>query len=103
MPVVGGTPVELYAGDEPHPTPTSTVGAWMRAWTPDARYVITKTSDNTVWAYPAGQGRPRKLDWPLPEIGALSPDGRQTVFNVQKETRELRTIDNLLSRIPAVL
>ncbi len=73
MPVVGGTPVELYAGDDPHPTPTSTVGAWMRAWTPDARYVITKTSDNTVWAYPAGQGRPRKLDWPLPEIGALHP------------------------------
>jgi Tol biopolymer transport system component len=97
----GGQPAELYPTGSAAPRPTSSVGAWMRTWTRDGKYVITKTGDGNVWAFPTGPGEPHRLDWPLPAVGELSPDGRHTVYPVFRQTRELRTIQNLLSRIPA--
>jgi TolB protein len=97
----GGQPQELYPSGSAPARPSANVGAWMRTWTPDGRFIITKTRDGAVWAFPTGPGEPRKLDWPLPVVGDLSPDGRHTVYTVGKQTRELRTIQNLLSRIPA--
>ena len=101
LPVAGGAPRELHPSDAAEPRPTSSVGAWMRDWTPDGRAVITKTTDGGVWTFPIDGGMPRKLDWALPAVGDLSPDGTTTVFQVGTQRRELRTIDNLLSRIPA--
>jgi Tol biopolymer transport system component len=99
MPTSGGQPAEMYPTDGRVPRPTSNVGAWLRSWTPDGRYVISKTGGDEVWAFPIGSGEPRKLVWPLPAVGELSPDGRHTVYPVTRQTRELRTIQNLLSRI----
>jgi hypothetical protein len=99
LPASGGQAAEIYPTEAPVPRPTSSVGAWLRAWTPDGRYVISRTAGNEVWAFPVGPGEPRKLDWPLPAVGEISPDGRHTVYPVTRQTRELRTIQNLLSRI----
>ena len=101
MSVSGGRPTELYPTGGPAPQPTDNVGAWNRAWTPDGRFVITKTRDDAVWAVPADGGAPRKLDWPLPRVGWLSPDSKRTVYSVEYQQRELRTIENLLPLINA--
>ncbi len=99
LPASGGQPAEIYPTEAPVPRPTSNVGAWLRSWTPDGRYVISRTAGNEVWAFPVGPGEPRKLDWPLPEVGQISPDGRHTVYTVSRHTAELRSIQNLLSRV----
>jgi Tol biopolymer transport system component len=99
LPVSGGTPAELHPSDGPYPRPLPDVTAWTRSWAENGRSVITKTTGG-VWAFPTDGGTPRKLEWNLPEVGELSPDGTQTVYPVAKQTLELRTIENLLSRIP---
>jgi Tol biopolymer transport system component len=100
MPTSGGTPTELYPSDAAAPRPTPNVQNWRRTWTPDGRYLISTTVNGEVWAFPTRPGdEPRKLEWPLPEVGELSPDGRHTVYRVDKQRRELRAIPNLLSRL----
>jgi Tol biopolymer transport system component len=100
LPTSGGTPTELYPSDGAAPLPVANVQNWRRTWTPDGRFLISNTADGGVWAFPTRQGdEPRKLEWPLPEVGELSPDGRHTVYRVDKQRRELRTIPNLLSRL----
>jgi hypothetical protein len=100
IPSGGGKLRELHSDHDTHPRPTTNVLFPFRSWTPDGRHLISATRDGTVWAYPTNGSEPRKLDWPLPEVGSLSPDGRQTAFAVRKTVRELRTIDNLLSALP---
>ena len=99
LPIQGGAPSELWPTTGNQPAPTSNTEHWSRSWTPDGRFLLSRTADG-VWALPAAGGSPRKLDWPLPHVGELSPDGKQTVYPVITTTRELRTIENLLSRIP---
>jgi hypothetical protein len=99
MPSNGGTPSELHPSHPGHPRPSDNVKTWIRDWTPDSRYVVTRMRDNTTWAFPADGSEPRQLKWPLPEVGDISPDGRHTAYTVRSTTRELRTIDNLLSAL----
>lgn len=107
--VAGGAPRELLRLQEPDRLDRGPI-----AWTPDGKSLIvvrTASSRLGVWLVPIDGSTPRKLDldyssWiegaqgSLDEGFRLSPDGRQIVFAMGKNSSEVWALENILPARP---
>ena len=96
VPTAGGPARELFRSRADFQIPNFA----GLSWSPDDREILlTKggTPDREIWALPVVGGTPRPIGLRAPNIqeAALSPDGRQLVFQTGARTWEIWALENI--------